>query len=170
MSVAEQLAFDWPPAEIVPHPLARLPEVTAAHGALHAKLIADVVRREDAWTIQFRKQVAKFLPTLAGFSPGDEDDIVIPHVVPDAYRLDPLDRKDDDGHTWGKITVWEVEVRNEMPAEKIDLYAWWWFDLDATDWLVDFELIAVDKHGVHRPVDLCSHVYANWTRIYGSAA
>jgi hypothetical protein len=152
--------------------LATVSPVTASHGALHASLVADVVQREHAWTVEFRKQAAKFLPTVGGFLECDEEVLdSIPKVRPDAYRLDrhaPNPQGAEPG-LWSKITIWEVEVTNPMPAWKADRYAWWWFDLDSTDWLVDLALIVVDKYGTCHLFDLCAHYYQNARRIYSAS-
>lgn len=140
------------------HPLAVVPPETSSQGDLHRNLIAGLVAR-GAWTAQWRHQViACITRTLSSrYGPGGSDELYVPGLRPDAYRIDTWD---DDGYPQIKITVWEVEVSNPISPPKLRQYANLWGDLDGIDSMPELELRTVDRHGVERLIDLAAKFYA----------
>lgn len=117
-------------------------------GVQHEALIAQLVKAHGASTRGFRTQVRNFLRATPGYTPDYDEDLPIPAVIPDAYRLD-----------LGKITVWEVEVTNPITQGKLRAYAEFWVELDATDVCVELELRRVDRYGIEQTYDLVPCLY-----------
>jgi hypothetical protein len=133
-------------------------------GGLHQALVAAVASKYGAQTRGFRRAIEKaFYSDTYECEGGDycnkhvepglhtdslkEAGVDVP-MVPDAFAID-VDAE--------RITAFEVNVSNELSEDRLERYAWLWFDLDAFS--IDLEVFEVDKYLVEHRVPLMELYY-----------
>lgn len=121
-------------------------------GAHHEDIISILrMRYPDLKTTRFAAAMRKH---------ADAYEVEVPRLIPDAWTVTPHPADD----RMQLFTVWEVEIARPMDRGKLSSYGKLWGDLDASDAMTDLELIAVDRHGTEKAVNLTEFYYLWLTR------
>lgn len=142
LTTDERVRFDMADTEYS-NPIPRIQPFGDAR-TLHGRLIAGIVQRYPAATSM------RFLKRIMAATGEDAEEFCALTFRPDAFVID---------HASQTVTMFEVEVTHPVHAEKLEAMSALWFDLDAIEW--DLRLIAVDRHGFTRAMDLQAEYYAS---------
>jgi hypothetical protein len=112
-------------------------------GQWHEDITSLIKERHEAQTAGFRKAAAALL---------NEDEIRVPNVIPDVWKLSKSNIDASTATEWTLI-VWEIELSNPLDERKLHRYARLWAEIDDTPDKY-FNLYVVDRMGNEQEVDL----------------